>query len=219
MGTALSSVGMLIHEIWLFMFFPVLMSVLIINHSLRKMAIPLILVTAPTLVVAVLLYAYGNLSPAKVDAYYRHLLATSGFIDNNTHTGVNGFYASVKALGAGWLPRARELFFSAAGLKRCLSGLLVVWPFIAYWWLFWHRVCRTLPFGFMYLVVAAPLVSFALLPIALDYSRYLAWMAWNMLFLIAISKNIRSTPRNLYRRHKALALCSLHGDGLALRDR
>jgi hypothetical protein len=69
-----------------------------------------------------------------------------------------------------------------------VSGLLVVCSFIAYWWLFWNRVCRTLPFGFMYLVVAAPLVSFALLPIAMDYSRYLAWMAWNMLFLIAITR-------------------------------
>jgi hypothetical protein len=183
LGAALSCVGMLIHEIWLFMFFPILVSIFIINYSARNIGIPLIL--TPTILLAGSIYAWGDLSPAQVDGYYAHLLERSGFSDTYPNTRVDGFYASVKALSAGWLPQARDMFLSLDGLKRLLSGLLVLWPIIGYWCLFWISTRRNpLPFPSVF-VVAAPLVTCALLPIAMDYSRYLAWMTWNMLFLVA----------------------------------
>jgi hypothetical protein len=184
------------------------------------MGIQFILVTAPTVLLAGLIYAYGDLSPVQVDAYYAHLLARSGFVDTNTDSGVSGFYSSVKALSAGWLPRANEMFFSLEGFRRFLSGLLVVWPIIAYWCLFWIRArCNPLPFGSAYFVMVAPLITFALLPIAMDYSRYLAWMTWNMLFLVAvITERYPSHMERFVSSAEALALYSLLGDGLALQD-
>ena len=190
-GIIISVIGILIHEIWLFLYFPLILSIFILRYhglnSTSEILPALAIIAAPNVLLAVFLFKVAVLSSDEVENYYWHLLEKSGYSDTYSLTGVDGFFASVKALGNGWLPIAFQNFFTVGGLKRLLSGLIVVWPVVMYWMFFSATEIKALPVSALTktVIIASPFVGFLLFPIALDYGRYWGSITYNMLLLVA----------------------------------
>jgi hypothetical protein len=127
-----SIIGVLIHEIFVFVSFPMIIGLYVLQYHNRqsKALLSIALMATPVITVCILMALLTNLSQADVQAYYNYLLSKSGFVDTSPSSAINGFFSSVKSLSAGWLAISPERLFSREGFNRFSSGLVVVWPVI-----------------------------------------------------------------------------------------